>query len=368
LKDEQTTKDIIKNILHNHKINAIDYDKISSYFWQGNLIDTCKYIFDFLKKNVKYCIEPDNYQTVKSPGAIISTGIYKNGYNDCKHYSSFIGGILDSLNRKGKKIDWAYRFANYKLFANDPGHVFIVVFNNGKEIWIDPVLQFFNQRHPYISAIDKKINSMSLYSISGIDDNGQISGRGLAKIALAPSRNAYLVLVGLNFHKMATHLYQTIQDPKRMAALKAKWEKKGGNFKKLLNTIYKGSKHKELITKRVKKGRRRRMGEPEGIGSVAAIVTLMGAAVPVLTALKEFLPKNSKALEEADKAIKEISAAGGLNMPGVQIPNEEGTIPRPTPNTIPQDDTSTGGSDIKQYLPYAAVGVAAIFLLTSRSK
>ena len=371
LKDDQTTRDIIKNIICNHNLHKKDYDKISNYFWKGNIENTTRYIFDFLKENVKYDIEPDHTQTVKSPAAILATGIYQDGNNDCKHYASFIGGILDSLKRSGKNIDWKYRFANYKFYTKDPGHVFVVVNDQGKEIWVDPVLSSYNKKQPYISAIDKKINDMSLYSISGIEEPGQISGRGFAKIALAASRNAVLALIGLNVHKMATKMYQSLQDPAKYAKMKAKWEKKGGNFQKLLNTIYKGSKHPELIHKKPKRGlfgrRRRRLGDME-MGSDemgVAIVALLAAAVPVLVALKEFFPK-SKVINDAETAIKDVSAAGGINAPGVQIPNEAGQLPPPTREPIAPNEEGNSGN-LKQYLPYAAVGLAAVLLLTSKS-
>ena len=104
LVDDQDTDDIISHILKAHKKYASDYDKISDYFWKGNAVDTSHFVFDFLKKNVVYSIEPESRQSVKSPAAILSTGAYKSGGNDCKHYSLFQAGIYDSLRRKGKKI------------------------------------------------------------------------------------------------------------------------------------------------------------------------------------------------------------------------------------------------------------------------
>ena len=157
LYDSQDTKDIIHTLLKAHNLYKSDYDKICVYFWKGNIKDTCYFIWKFLKNNVKYKIEPDTRQSVKSPSAILSTGIYKNGYNDCKHYSSMIAGILDALTRRGIKINWCYRFSNYKLFNTVPHHVFCVVNCFGNEIWIDPVLNRFNEKKQYINKIDKKI-------------------------------------------------------------------------------------------------------------------------------------------------------------------------------------------------------------------
>jgi hypothetical protein len=155
--DNQNTSDIIATILKAHRLYSSDYDKICLFFWKGSLTATCNYIWHFLKNNVKYKIEPDTRQSVKSPSAILSTGQYINGYNDCKHYSQFIGGVLSALCRRGKKINWCYRFANYKLFATMPHHVFVVVTSPAGEIWVDPVLNSFNNKKRYINKIDRKI-------------------------------------------------------------------------------------------------------------------------------------------------------------------------------------------------------------------
>lgn len=151
LYNNQSTNDIIHVLLNAHKIYADQYDKIAGDFWRGNDYTTGKAVFYFLKKNVPYRIEPDSKQTVKSPAAILSMP------GDCKHYSQFIGGVLDGLCRKGKKINWCYRFANYRLFGSVPHHVFCVIkHDNGAETWIDPVLMSFNYKKPYVNKIDRK--------------------------------------------------------------------------------------------------------------------------------------------------------------------------------------------------------------------
>jgi bisphosphoglycerate-dependent phosphoglycerate mutase len=41
-----------------------DYDKIYSYFDNGNVYSTAKRIFNYLKENIKYQIESENTQTL----------------------------------------------------------------------------------------------------------------------------------------------------------------------------------------------------------------------------------------------------------------------------------------------------------------
>jgi hypothetical protein len=65
LTNDQSTGDIIAAILEAHKRHAQDYSKISSFFNAGSRRETARKIYNFLKGNVKYVIEPGSRQTVK---------------------------------------------------------------------------------------------------------------------------------------------------------------------------------------------------------------------------------------------------------------------------------------------------------------
>jgi hypothetical protein len=98
--------------------------------------------------------------------------------------------VLDALNRQGWNIKWKYRFASDDLFSDIPGHVFVVINDNGNEIWVDPVLSEFNQDHAYFSYIDKKISVPA--SVTGCCDDQQAVGAttqqtGAALMKLAPA-------------------------------------------------------------------------------------------------------------------------------------------------------------------------------------
>jgi len=166
--DDQNVVDIIDAIIETHDQYKDEYDKIYQYFIGSTPKDTANNIFKYLKKNVKYNIEPDNLQTVKSPSAIISTG---NVGSDCKNYSLFVNGVLDAIRRNElESYDLYFRFASYDPMDQTPQHVFAVMIEDGKEIWIDPVLSFFNQKkEPYFYK-DKKIKQMALIALAGITD------------------------------------------------------------------------------------------------------------------------------------------------------------------------------------------------------
>ena len=162
--DDQNTSDIVQGILDNHENYQNEYDKISEMFIGDNEVETARNVFDFLKQNVPYYIEPIEKQTLRSPSAIVCM---KQGA-DCKSYASFINGIMNSLNKKGIfRVPLAYRFASYRYDTKEPQHVFAVLYPGTKnEVWVDPVLAKFDQRKEPVFIKDKKIK-MALIAMSG---------------------------------------------------------------------------------------------------------------------------------------------------------------------------------------------------------
>jgi hypothetical protein len=164
---EQSTKDIVNGIVDTHYQWDSEYDKISKYFLGENVEETAKNVWEFLKNNVPYYIESSANQTLRSPAAIVSMAA------DCKSYSLFSNGIFSSLQRKGlMNVPVAYRFASYKDNVKEPGHVFSVLYPGTKnEIWIDPVLDRFNDKSKQPTFFKDKKVKMSLIALSGVEDN-----------------------------------------------------------------------------------------------------------------------------------------------------------------------------------------------------
>jgi hypothetical protein len=132
--ENQSTGDIIEGILDTHNRYKNQYDKIYKYFIGSSLNETCNNIWQFLKDNVKYYVEPQRLQTLRSPAAILSKAA------DCKSYSLFANGILDAYRRnENKNFDVCYRFAGYTK-PKRIEHVFSVCIDKkGNEIWTDAV-------------------------------------------------------------------------------------------------------------------------------------------------------------------------------------------------------------------------------------
>jgi hypothetical protein len=296
IKKHQNTDDIIDGILTAHQKYAGDYSKISSFFLGSTPRQTCKNIWTFLKQNVNYKIESEDRQTIKSPAAIIATG--KTTGSDCKNLSLMCAGILQDLSRKGlQKIPFVFRFSSYKLFNNVPEHVFIVAYpGTQKEIWIDAVLNEFDYKKNYTFKIDKKPMLVGIAGIGAVKKQTLLKkgAKVVLKVAGAPARTAFLLLVGLNFANLAVKL--AAADQKDAAALKIWWEKLGGQIQKLLNQIKRGKTKKRIFG----------MDEQDfSIGLVdPATQTAVAAATPILVAVGTFL----KSVGIDPEALKQIAA------------------------------------------------------------
>lgn len=163
---DQDVDDIIAEVLQAHKRYASYYDQLAPYFAFDDTKQIADALYKFCKSEIRYREETKEDQTTALP-----TGILVRGYGDCKHYSSFTGGILDALNRAGYNIKWKYRFASYDPDDKTPHHVFVVVYTPTEELWIDPTPKA-NQLTPEW-VTDKTVKSMALRTnIAGVSTIG----------------------------------------------------------------------------------------------------------------------------------------------------------------------------------------------------
>lgn len=158
IKDDQGVRDIMREVIAAHEVYSPQYKTIAEYFRGGTPTQVAARLYDFCKRNIKYDVEGLNFQTTRAPQALLAMG-----RGDCKHYASFIGGILDALGG----IDWRYCFASYDIMNSTPGHVFVVLKDQGKDVWVDPVLSGFDVRSPW-PVFKKYKKPMALYRLSGV--------------------------------------------------------------------------------------------------------------------------------------------------------------------------------------------------------
>jgi len=370
IKQDQGVPDIISAMLSAHKIYAPEYDKISQDFYAGDGIQTAKNLFNFLKKNVRYKIESENNQRIMSPSAIVSLA-----KNDCKNYALFIMGVLDSLKCKGLiNNDIFYRFASYKLLDEVPHHVFAVIRDqDGTEYYIDPVLSTFNERKTFFHKIDKRPNNMPLYSVSGV---GRSVGSAkktaqpkekkkiVVKIALAPARGSFLLLVGLNFMGLATKLKKSFDE--KADATQNWWKNLGGNPNELLRKVEQGAKKKRLLGDDVEFASEGQIGVVAA-GTAAATAT----AAPILVKVAEFLSKigiDVKQVSEVGKRVlatqvKKVVEKNLENSEKLELAEQE-EVDRIVNQT---EGVEADGTKKMNYIPFV-VGGALVLYLISRKK
>ena len=369
---DQQVPDIISAMLSAHKMYASEYDKISQDFYSGDGVQTAKKLFEFLKKNVRYKIESDQAQRIMSPAAILSLG-----KNDCKNYALFIMGVLDSLKRKGlinNKI--YYRFASYKLLDEIPHHVFAVIQDEqGNEFFIDPVLSKFNERKTYYHKIDKK-PSMPLYSVSGIGaPKKKTAAKAVApaapkekkkivlKIALAPARGSFLLLVGLNFMGLATKLKTAFAN--RADETQNWWKNLGGNPNELLRKVEQGAKKKRIAAADVE------FNSEGQIGSATALAAGTATAAPILIKLAEFLSKLGIDVKEVAEVGKRVLSKQVKNVVEKRL-ESDAKVEQATQDEVDRivnqaENFNADGSKKMNYLPIV-IGGAVIIYLISRKK
>jgi hypothetical protein len=371
--NDQSANDIISAMLAAHTKYQKDYDLIADQFYAGSAKATAKKLFDFLKHNIHYKVESVNNQRIMSPGAIISLA-----QNDCKNFALFINGVLHSLKRRGiinNKI--LYRFVSYNLLDPTPHHTYsVMIDNDGSEINIDPVLSSFNEKKLYYNKIDK----MPLYAISGVSGIGAKSAKApkavkrpiVARVALAPARGSFLLLVGLNFMGLATKLNDAFINKKD--ATNTWWSKLGGNTNELLRKVEQGAKKKRIFG-----------DDQEGaIGVVPAAAA--STAAPILVKVATFLKSigiNPAEIANAGKKVlanqiraklepKEKAATQAQEVAQMQTEQAVETLTQdvvsPTgilPVTTEKSATTTKSST-KNYIPYFIGGGLALYLLTRK--
>jgi hypothetical protein len=385
---DQQVPDIISAMLSAHKMYASEYDKISKDFYSGDGVQTAKKLFEFLKKNVRYKIESDKAQRIMSPSAILSLG-----KNDCKNYALFIMGVLDSLKRKGlinNKI--YYRFASYRLLDEIPHHVFAVIQDNsGNEYFIDPVLSTFNERKTYYHKIDKE-PVMPLYSVSGIGNQVGLFGskkkkaaaaastaapvaqaapaakpkekkKIVLKIALAPARGSFLLLVGLNFMGLATKLKTAFAN--RADETQNWWKNLGGNPNELLRKTEQGAKKKRILGADVEFASEGQIGVV-ATGTAAAAAT----AAPILIKLAEFLSKLGIDVKEVAEVGKQVLAKQVKNVVEKKL-EADAQVEQASQDEIDSivnqaENFNADGSKKMNYLPIVIGGALVIYLISRK--
>jgi hypothetical protein len=408
-KRSQTTRDIINQVLTQHPENVKQAKKIAHLFDTGEAYGTCQNIWNFLKFQVPYKVEPSSEQTTKTLSRIIHDAKFNTGKNDCKHYSSLTGAILDCLG-----YDFTYRFAGYSNYINMPTHVYVFCNEGKNKIFVDAVISGFDVEKPYKLKIDKKINNknMSLYQLSGVEDEiiigapkkkktskilntvkkvgknvvkaAKVIKQGAVTINLAIPRAAFMTLLRFNVNGWATGLSKMTANDLKF------WMQIGGNRTDLMKAIAEGAKRKRILG----------LEDADtmvGIGEPVTIAGALASAAPIIIKVKTLLDKAEKiskttegitssvsktadAVKKADAGFKAITGKSVSDVVFKKNTGETGTQNNLTSDDVKpvsDKDANAVASAIvnapkkglnKNLLIIGGVGIAAAVFLFSKRK
>jgi hypothetical protein len=333
----QSTNDIINQVLSQHIENKKEAKKIAYMFDGGNIYDTSKNIWNFLKYEVPYKVEPSDKQTTKTISRMLFDALNGKG-NDCKHYAGFTGAILDALGYQ----NWRYRFAGYSKYINVPTHVYCYAKDNNGIIYIDAVINGFDLEKPFVLNIDKKINNnkMSLYKLSGFDNEPYVGNwfsdkwkaakkavnqaadfvgdkarqaanfaketalkakQALLTASLAIPRNAFLLLLRFNVRGWATGLQNKTFD--QLSWWVNDW---GGNRTELMAAIKKGAKEARILG----------FNDDDilypsmvgGIGEPVSISAALATATPIIVKIQGLLDSAQKVADKVNNVSEKTTS------------------------------------------------------------
>lgn len=307
VKREADNADLRRAIVNAVPRAAKQTEKMAPYFKRPSEQETCRAIFDYLKKNVKY--KADGWrQVVQMPSAVLRPGAVA----DCKSMSLFTAAILTNLG-----IPYHFVLASY-TDSPVPGHIYVQTkggcivdvvwgkFNSEKK----PKYRY-NMEVSYLAGIGGMGKTVVGKAIKKVSDKGkavtQKAVGGAKTVALAPGRNLFLLLVKNNLDGLAEKLSKMDQGKLRSA-----WNKAGGDWTVLTKNIRTGASKKSRklgLIKALKKTGINGLGAINSaaiISAATAAGTAVGTAIPaagtaagaaagsslgaVLVAMQEILP------------------------------------------------------------------------------
>ena len=133
------TSDIIKAVLDVDALAIPQGQKIKHFFKDGNPEQVAENIHAFLSKNVKYSADKPAAQVIKTPAALVGTGL-----GDCKSFSVFARSVFSALG-----IESGYKFVGYN--GKDFSHVYNVFKSGGRWVTFDGILSDWRLEAPHSS-------------------------------------------------------------------------------------------------------------------------------------------------------------------------------------------------------------------------
>jgi hypothetical protein len=354
------TRDIINAIARALPV-AVAQVKDRKFLPPGKSIkDTAQKIGALTRRRFNYVKDGLSFQDIKLPSALEAT---KTG--DCKSLSLYIAAQLTALG-----ITNGLRFAAYG--TTDPTHVYNWYLDENKNLHtLDACLDDLKESPRYTKIEDMQTRIIAgvpvlseMYQIDGPRrdarrerrqekrEDRRADGRGFLqvgkKIALAPARGAFLLVVRANFLKLAAKLSKAPSDK-----LRGFWGKLGGDISKLNAAISAGKDKKAPLG----------LGQSDFIG-VDPVTAAAATAAPILLAVRKFLKDIGIDAEDIAGVVGRI-APGAQPLGDFEASDPETSEAAALTKTVP-GTTPTSAIDFKINPFLIAGGLAAVYFLTRK--
>lgn len=153
------TSDIIKEVLECYQQTYSQVKDFAPSLQGSSITETCSNVWNFIKQNIHYKIDPPGVQWIKTPARLWSD---KEG--DCKSFSVMAASLLNNLG-----ITPTFRFVSYSILDDTATHVYVVALLKNEEIIIDAVYDSFNAQQQYAYKKDYTM-AAQISRLSGLEN------------------------------------------------------------------------------------------------------------------------------------------------------------------------------------------------------
>jgi hypothetical protein len=330
------------------------------------------FLVDYAKKNNisfedaarRYLLSNGVYQSavkdyILRAGRIPNVGIIEQakqaGYLVLENGGEYLENFL---NLEPGEIPTLYRKFNFYGFANEFPVVFVACVILASEDQVaNPSSNFL-----FLKAEQtKKIKQTANNAIDWAKDTAGQVADAAKKVAFAPFRGPFLLLVRLNVFNLARRIVRGIEKDRQR--VKNFWENEiGGDFAQLVSTAEKGKKEMPILP-----GKSQTFSgsysSAEPVSTTAAIAT----ATPITVKITALLSSIGVALQNAEdiaQTAKDLAQKGKDLVGGKPAPTTPGATPPIVPRETPSDKPSqepknnttmlllVGGALVAAYLIY----------------
>jgi hypothetical protein len=238
------------------------------------------------------------------------------------------------LNLEPGEIPTLYRRFNFYGFANEFPVVFVACVILASEDQVaNPSSNFLFLKAKQTAAIKGAANSAIDWAK---DTAGQVADAA-KKVAFAPFRGPFLLLVRLNVFNLGRRIVRGIEKDRQR--VKNFWENEiGGDFAQLVSTAEKGKKEMPILP-----GKSQTFSGSYSSAEPVSTTAAIAAATPITVKITALLSAIGVALENAEDIAekgKELAKTGKELVGGKPAPTTTGATPPIVPRETPSDKPS----------------------------